>query len=254
MRTEIIICICLVVNTLPPSGNVPEVSSQHAEYGFRPPQQARSRASLQKVLNAAEHVLSIGGLDEFTVAAVAEHAGVSVGAIYRRFTGKEQLLKAVKDNLLEQLETGVAEALRAASPGLRAVISAFTRAMAHTFSRYTRAFPELLNGQPAEGAQRGLQALETIQRALLESVEPYLEEITQLEPPDAAQFTARSIIGSCVHRAATCQSWPDGLSWPAWAEATTEMVMAYITACTPPTHGGARRAEPPAVDRNGPAT
>ncbi|MDA3630099.1 TetR/AcrR family transcriptional regulator [Saccharopolyspora sp. WRP15-2] len=204
------------------------MSAQHAEPGFRPPQQARSRESLQKVLTSAEHVLSTGGIDEFTVAAVAEHAGVSVGAIYRRFTGKEQLLKAVKDDLLKQLETGVAEALRAASPGLRGAIGAFTDAMARTFSGRTRAFPELLGGQPAEGVERGLQALETIQRALVESAEPYLDDVAQHDPRNAVRFAARSIIGSCVHRAATCQSWPDGLSWQAWADATTEMAMTYL--------------------------
>jgi AcrR family transcriptional regulator len=208
------------------------VSAQHAEHGFRPPQQARSRASLQKVLTSAEDVLITCGIDEFTVAAVAEHAGVSVGAIYRRFTSKEQLLKAVKDHLLEQLETGVAEALRTASPGLRGSIGAFTRAVAHTFSGHGRVFPELLSHQPAEGIERGLQALETIQRVLVESAEPYLDDIARHNPRDAAQFAARSIIGSCVHRAATCRSWPDGLSWPIWADATTEMAMTYLTSCT----------------------
>lgn len=208
------------------------MSAQPAEYGFRPPQQARSRASLQKVLSSAEHVLSTGGIDAFTVAAVAEHAGVSVGAIYRRFSGKEQLVKAVKDQLLEQLEAAVAEALGSAAPGLRGTISAFTHAMAHTFSGRTQAFPELLNGQPAEGLERGLQALDTIQRALIESVEPYLEGIARPDPAASARFAARSIISSCVHRAASCRSWPDGLSWGNWADETTEMAMAYLTTDT----------------------
>lgn len=208
------------------------MSPQHAEHGFRPPQQARSKASLQKLLTSAEHILNTGGIDEFTVAAVADHAGVSVGAIYRRFTGKEQLLKAVKDHLLDQLETGVIEALRTASPGLPGTISAFTHAMAHTFSGYARAFPELLSGQPKEGLKRGLQALETIQQALVESAEPYLNDIAHHAPRNAMQFAARTIIGSCVHRAATCQAWPDGLTWPTWADATAEIAMTYLTSRT----------------------
>ncbi|MCE7010151.1 TetR/AcrR family transcriptional regulator [Kibdelosporangium philippinense] len=195
-----------------------------AQPGFRPPQQARSQESLQKVLTAAEHVLNTGGIDEFTIASVAEHAGVSVGAIYRRFTGKEQLISAVKHHLLEQLETGVTDALHAAPAGLHGIFSAFTHAMAHTFSGYTRAFPQLLNGQSAQGLERGLQALETIQQAVLAAADPYLDDITR----EAAQFAARTIIGSCVHRAATCHSWPDGLTWPAWADATTEMTMTYL--------------------------
>ena len=56
----------------------------------RPPQQARSRAALQRLLASAEYVLVNGGIDGFTIARVAEHAGVSVGGVYRRFEGKEQ--------------------------------------------------------------------------------------------------------------------------------------------------------------------
>jgi AcrR family transcriptional regulator len=36
------------------------------------------------MLAAAEDVLTADGFDEFTMTAVAERAGVSVGAIYRR--------------------------------------------------------------------------------------------------------------------------------------------------------------------------
>jgi AcrR family transcriptional regulator len=203
------------------------VSQQRAEH-FRPPQQARSRASLHKVLASAEHVLSAYGIDEFTVAAVAEHAGMSVGAIYRRFSGKEQVLQAVKEQLLEQLETSVTDALRSACPGLDGIVSAFTHAMAHTFSHHTRTFPELLSGQRAEGIERGLQALAMIQQSLAEAAKPYLDDIHRPDPELALQVAARTIIGSCVHRAATCQSWPDGLSWTRWANETAEIAMSYL--------------------------
>ncbi|MCP3803774.1 TetR/AcrR family transcriptional regulator [Allokutzneria sp. A3M-2-11 16] len=202
---------------------------QHADPAFRPPQQARSRKSLHKVLTAAERVLATGGIEEFTVAAVAERAGVSVGAIYRRFTGKEQLLHAVKDQLLGQLETGVAEALGSAEPGLDGVVGAFTHAMAHTFSQHDRVFPDLLSGQRAEGVERGLRALAVIQEALVEAAEPYGDDIRGADRGRALRMAARTIISSCVHRAATCRSWPDGLSWAEWADETTEMAMAYLT-------------------------
>jgi AcrR family transcriptional regulator len=59
------------------------------------PLQAGSRKALRKMLAVAEDVLTADGFDEFTMTAVAERAGVSVGAIYRRVGGKEQLLAAV---------------------------------------------------------------------------------------------------------------------------------------------------------------
>lgn len=196
---------------------------------YRPPQQARSRETLQKVLTSAEHVLSVGGIEDFTVAAVAERSGMSVGAIYRRFSGKEQLLEAVKDQLLEQLETDVAQAIRSAQPGLRGVIDAFTAAMAGTFSGHTRTFPELLSVQSAGGAERGLQALDAVQRALVDVVEPHLGEVARPEPRAAVRFAARTIIGSCVHRAASCNAWPDGLTWTDWASQSAEMAVAHLT-------------------------
>jgi AcrR family transcriptional regulator len=210
-------------------GNVRPVSQQFAERGFRPPQQARSRASLRKVLAAAEHVLAARGIEEFTIGAVAEQAGLSVGAIYRRFASKDQLLYAVKDQLLGQLESGVGEALRSSAPGLGETIGAFTRALAGTFASHDRIFPELLDGQRADGRERGLEALAAIQRALVEAARPYLEEIRRPDGERAVRVTARSIIGACVHRAATCRFWPDELSWTTWATETTEMALAYLT-------------------------
>ncbi|WIX99538.1 TetR/AcrR family transcriptional regulator [Amycolatopsis mongoliensis] len=203
--------------------------SHTVEPGFRPPQQARSRESLQKVLAAAEHVLAAGGLEEFTVGAVAERAGMSVGAIYSRFSGKDQLLYAVKDQLLGRLETGVGEALRSSAPGLRELVGAFTRALANTFSGHDRIFPELLDGQRADGRDRGLQALAAVQQALVEAVHPFLEQVHRPDPALAVRTTARTIIGSCVHRAATCRFWPDELTWSTWATETTEMALAYLT-------------------------
>ncbi|MFI5614146.1 TetR/AcrR family transcriptional regulator [Amycolatopsis sp. NPDC051903] len=205
------------------------MSQQTVEQGFRPPQQARSRASLQKVLAAAERVLADGGIAEFTVAAVAERAGLSVGAIYRRFSGKDQLLHAVKDQVLGQLETSVSDALRSSAPGLREVFGAFTGALARTFAHHDRIFPELLDGQRAEGRERGLQALASIQQALVEAAEPCLGEVRRPDRAPAVRMAARTVIGSCVHRAATSRFWSDGLSWTTWATETTELALAYLT-------------------------
>ncbi|UMP00530.1 TetR/AcrR family transcriptional regulator [Amycolatopsis sp. EV170708-02-1] len=204
------------------------MSQPSVDQGFRPPQQARSRESLQKVLAAAEHVLASQGFEEFTVAAVAEQAGMSVGAIYRRFSGKNQLLYAVKDQLLGQLESSVGEALGAAEPGLRGIVSAFTRALAGTFARHDRIFSELLDSQRAEGRDRGLRALATIQRGFLEAAQPCLDEIRRVGGEQAIRMMSRTIIGSCVHRAASGRFWPDGLSWDVWASETTEMALAYL--------------------------
>ncbi|MBB4966912.1 TetR/AcrR family transcriptional regulator [Saccharothrix violaceirubra] len=180
------------------------------------------------MLAAAEHVLADQGIEEFTVAAVADRAGMSVGAIYRRFSGKDQLLYAVKDRMLGLLEDGVGQALRSPAPGLAGVVGAFTRTLAHTFAGHHRIFPELLDGQRTDGRDRGLQALAAIQRAFVDAVGPCQGEIRRSDRETAVRMVSRTIIGSCVHRAASCRFWPDDGTWTDWAAETTDLALAYL--------------------------
>jgi AcrR family transcriptional regulator len=59
------------------------------------PRQARSRATLQRVLNAAEKVLADEGASALTTTRIAEVARVAVGSVYRLFDDKEAIVDAV---------------------------------------------------------------------------------------------------------------------------------------------------------------
>jgi AcrR family transcriptional regulator len=66
------------------------------------PQQARSRESLRKLLKAVEEVLGQDGLEAATIPRIAAHAGLTPGAIYRRFPDKDALLETAILGLLER--------------------------------------------------------------------------------------------------------------------------------------------------------
>lgn len=66
----------------------------------RPPQQARSRETLDRLLDAAEALVAEKGFDDTPVAEVARRAGSSVGAFYSRFKDKEGLLHALYERWL----------------------------------------------------------------------------------------------------------------------------------------------------------
>ena len=66
------------------------------------PRQARSRESTRKLLKAAAEVLGQHGLEGTTIPRIAEHAGLTPGAIYRRFPDKETLLETVILGILER--------------------------------------------------------------------------------------------------------------------------------------------------------
>jgi len=66
------------------------------------PQQARSRESMRKLLKAATEVLGQHGLEGATIPRIAQHAGLTPGAIYRRFPDKDALLETVIIGIFER--------------------------------------------------------------------------------------------------------------------------------------------------------
>ena len=65
------------------------------------PQQARSRESLSKLLKAAVEVLGQQGVAGTTIPRIAAHAGLTPGAVYRRFRNKDVLLETAILRILE---------------------------------------------------------------------------------------------------------------------------------------------------------
>ena len=59
----------------------------------RPPQQSRSRRTLERIVAASLKILETDGPDGLTVQAIVEEAGSSVGSFYARFSGKDELLE-----------------------------------------------------------------------------------------------------------------------------------------------------------------
>jgi AcrR family transcriptional regulator len=81
----------------------------HERLRGRVPQQERSRQTLSRLMDATESVLRERGLEAATVPGIAREAGVSVGVVYRRFSDKDDLLRAVYERFfLRQQEANLA--------------------------------------------------------------------------------------------------------------------------------------------------
>jgi AcrR family transcriptional regulator len=63
----------------------------------RPPRQARSQKTLERVLDAAEEVIAERGVAALTISEVVRRAGSSVGAFYARFPEKDSLLATLHE-------------------------------------------------------------------------------------------------------------------------------------------------------------
>jgi AcrR family transcriptional regulator len=183
---------------------------------YREPQQARSAATLARVLQAAEDVVGSVGLDEMTISGVAERAGVSVGTIYRRFEDKEQLINALTERMLDRREEYVAERLRTAEPSLSGVLDAYAHALLQSFADSASLFPELL------------RAITAVHRLLLGAAAPYTDQIRRSDPQAALDTAARAILGACFHNSVRPDPATGEVAQRRYADELSDMAIAYL--------------------------
>src|SRR5580765_1311341 len=81
------------------------------------PQQERSRESLRKLQKATAEVLGQHGVEGTTIPRIAQHAGLTPGAIYRRFHDKDALLEATILGILERQDERMKTGLTPAAAG-----------------------------------------------------------------------------------------------------------------------------------------
>lgn len=119
----------------------------------RAPLQSRSSSSADRMLDATLGLLSEGGLQAVTVAAVARAAGTSNGSLYHRFRDRTGLLLAVQERALRAIEesTAAAFARADAEPDDESAIALLAREALGIFSEHRaamRAF--LVEGQGSD--------------------------------------------------------------------------------------------------------
>lgn len=80
---------------------VPETKSHQVAW-VRPPRQTRSQETLERILDAAEAVVSEKGFESATIAEIVSQAQSSIGAFYARFRDKESLLGCLHERFCEE--------------------------------------------------------------------------------------------------------------------------------------------------------
>ncbi|MFE7594474.1 TetR/AcrR family transcriptional regulator [Kitasatospora sp. NPDC057512] len=68
-----------------------------------PPRQKRSQAAMERILEAAQQLITDEGVAGFTLGTVAARAGVAVGTVYQRFANKEDLLVSTQRRWLDEV-------------------------------------------------------------------------------------------------------------------------------------------------------
>jgi AcrR family transcriptional regulator len=177
-----------------------DVDALLAADGVRPPQQARSQATFDRLLDAAERLLTEVGLEDTSMAAVAARAGSSVGALYTRVPDKAALVRAVQLRILNRqltaMEALAADTRLSAAP-LDEVVERFVAGVVVAIRAHAgvvRAF--LVQGvrDPVmrERVVLGLEAATAMLAGLLRE----RSDVDHPDPELAADVVVRTIVGA----------------------------------------------------------
>lgn len=204
----------------------------------RPPKQQRSRASLERVLDASTRLLEDEGFEGFTIQDVSQRAGVSVGAIYARFGSKVGLLRAVHKTAMEAMQAeheGLAEH-DARTVDARATIIAAVRRLGEIFLRrkdLLRAFMHL-GAVDDVIAARGSESSIDLAHRFVEAILEHRGEIRHPDPElavDVAYRMAYCTFARQVMYGSTFES-DRPIEWPELVDEVGSACVAYLL-CEP---------------------
>lgn len=149
------------------------------------PQQGRSRALVDAILEASRRLLVDVGFEQTTIAEIGRVAGVSPGSLYQYFPSKESVLTALHISVLEERVEYLAEnLLEVRESPLEAVVEL----IAGVWMRLERDEGALLQTleqiSPVVGAEPKIEPAREKRRRLLES---FLVTRTELDPEGASR-------------------------------------------------------------------
>jgi AcrR family transcriptional regulator len=200
---------------------------------LRPPQQARSRATLERALQAGVEILQEGDWEAFTVAEVCRRAGVAMGSLYSRFPTKQALLVAVQTRLVAEFATE--EQAIFADPSWAALDTAQTiaravREVGGFFNRHRAALAMLM----ARGAQEPTILMQggVSARRLGEHFEARLlsraDGIAHPAPERAAEVATRLLLDTLARQLTAPPGLQTTISWDVMVEELVVVVSSYL--------------------------
>ena len=193
----------------------------------KPPQQSRSRVTVEAILDGAIQVLEREGSRAMTTTRVASSAGVSVGTLYQYFPNRKSILDALQEREFQRTMTVMQEVMLHSPTGstdelARAVIRGL-------FKLYTAA-PELHKVLAIEGlvgeAPEQVKAFDLRMVNLVRSVLSGARLICRRKNVDAAAFVAYQSVRASI--LAHLLEAPAGLDEAALTEELADLLHRYL--------------------------
>lgn len=196
------------------------------------PEQDRSRATVEAIVEAAAHILVKHGYDAFTTNRVAERAGVSIGSLYQYFPHKDALLSELQRRHVAEIERGVEDmATHAMTAPLAEVIRAGIQQNVQSHLVDPDLHRVLSEEVPMLGTLDWKKAMNDRMSARVRAMlEARRDEIVVGDIGLAVYIMTRAV-EAVVHNAVSHQ--PQALRSGALADELTRMLIGYLTGKMP---------------------
>jgi AcrR family transcriptional regulator len=197
-----------------------------------PAKQERSQRNLERIIQAAEIVLSRDGWEAFTMKAVADEADASVGGIYRRFANKEQLLRAIKDNVLNRADAMHRNIGGHKATNLTDAVQHYVRQRIEALTTYADILKKILDAQQGDAVMRnrGRQSVQLGLRTFRSIIAPFRSEIAHADPELAVEL-AFYVLNAAVLRkvqAYASDTLFEHLDWDLLKKELADVVLRYL--------------------------
>jgi AcrR family transcriptional regulator len=207
------------------------------------PTQARAKATVEAILQAAARVLIEEGFARASTNRIAELAGVSIGSLYQYFPSKEALVSAL-------LERHLAEAMAVVGGRIRELATAplgpAVRELVGLMIELHRHDPELhrvfMEQVPRENGVDRLQEIDAQVTALVQSYLELRKDELRVRDVALASILVVETVEALTHGAVLFR--PDLLHHPGFADQLTDLVVRYLAKDPPPRRRGSGRRRP----------
>ena len=198
-----------------------------------PPQQARSIATEQKMLDAAEELLKGGDSRQVTLENVVKLSGASVGSFYARFGNVEGLFEALRNRYREAVYmTAILEGYEKAfqQTDLRSALHHTLKPMLEVARREHTAISYFLKNPSTEQVEL-INQRKMMVDTTLKLLQKHRKEIKKKDLRRASENISRMTHATWVHLALMEPSEFVGrkTSLSSVIELTTDMAYAYLT-------------------------
>jgi AcrR family transcriptional regulator len=188
------------------------------------PQQARSRATVDAILDAGAQVLGRLGWAKFTTNEVADAAGVSIGSLYQYFPNKNVLAEAIRQRHFDE----VLLALKAVGDDARPIserVEQLVAGMIAIHSVNPALHRVLMEEAPVSEARHA--AHQQFETEHLRRYEMLVSAVGR-KHPDASDRTAAQVLSAAIAGAIHDGARNGNLATPSFRQEIIQLVRAYL--------------------------